>query len=88
MDRLGTFSPVATSSARALGERVHADRAELVEGSMELDTGVDLALLAPQPFPVEQVGAGELDAYSSSAQVVERVAEVALREVAFTQQRS
>jgi hypothetical protein len=55
---------------------------------MELDTGVDPALLAPQPFPVEQVGAGELDAYSSSAQPVDRVAEVALREVAFTQQGS
>src|SRR3954452_20525416 len=46
--------------ARALGERVHADRAQHLGGSAQLVARVDPAVLASQPLPVEQMSAGEL----------------------------
>src|SRR4051794_26897255 len=46
--------------ARALGERLHADRGQHLVGSAQLVARVDPAVLAAQPLPVEQMSAGEL----------------------------
>ena len=49
-------------TAGALGERLHADRRELVVRRPELRARVHAAILPAQPFAVEQVSAGELRA--------------------------
>ena len=49
-------------AAGALGERLHADRYELVVRGAELGPRVDPAMLASQPLAIEQVRAGELGA--------------------------
>src|SRR5690349_6347497 len=43
-----------------LAEALHPDRHELVVGGTELDPRVDPAMLAAQPFPVEQMRPGEV----------------------------
>ena len=87
--RLRTFSPVASSSrSGALGERLHADRRELVVGGAELHAGVDAAILPAQPLAVEQVGAGELGAQSCAAEPLDRLAVQALGGLAVAQQRT
>ena len=44
----------------ALGERLHANRVELVVAGAELGARVDPAILAAQPLAVEQMSACEL----------------------------
>src|SRR4029453_8420136 len=57
----------------ALGERLHADRGELVVGGSKVGAGVDPAILAAQPLAVEQVSPGELGAQSCPPQVLDRL---------------
>ena len=64
--------------ARALGERLHPDRRELLVGGAELLARVDPATLAAQPLAVEQVRAGELGPQPGAAQPLDRLAIQAL----------
>jgi hypothetical protein len=75
-------------AAGALGERLHADRGELVVGGTELGTRVDTAMLAAQPLPVEQMRAGELRPQRRAAQAVERLAMEPVGGAALAQQRA
>ena len=61
-------------TAGALGERLHADRRELVVRGAQLRTRVDPAILAAQPLAVEQVRAGELGPQPGAAQPLDRLA--------------
>ena len=72
----------------ALGERLHADRGELVVGGAELRARVDPPVLAAQPLAVEQVRAGELRAQPRAAQPLDRLAVQALGALALAQQRA
>ena len=73
--------------ARPLGERLHPDRRELVVGGAELDARVDAALLAAQPLPVNQMGAGQLRTQAGPAQPVDRLAVQVVRCGGVAQQR-
>jgi hypothetical protein len=57
-----------------------------VSGAQVL-AGVDSTLLPAEPFPVQQVGPGELHLHPGAAQVVDRLA-VELVDVTGTQQRA
>jgi len=74
--------------ARAFGERLHADRVEHREGDTQLRAGVHPAVLPAQPFPVEQVGAGQFRAYPRPAQPVDRLAVAGLGRCSLAQQRA
>ena len=64
--------------ARAFGECLHADRCELVVGGAELGARVGPAMLAAQPFAVEQMRARQVHAHLASSEAVERLAIVPL----------
>jgi hypothetical protein len=58
----------------SFGERRHADRVQAVVSGPQLDAGVDAAVLAAQPFAVQQVGAGQFGAELGAAEPVDRLA--------------
>src|SRR5258707_109439 len=58
--------------ARSLGERLHARRVQQLVGRTELGARIDSAVLAAQPFAVEQMRAGELRAKSRTAEAFNR----------------
>ena len=61
-------------AAGALGERLGPEAAEHLVGGAQLLARVDAPVLAPQPFAVEQVGAGELDADPGALEPLDRLA--------------
>src|SRR5262249_44484907 len=72
--RLRTPPPVgARLPPRSLGERLHPDRCELVDGGAQLLARVDAPALAAQPLTVKQVGAGKLGTQPGTAQPVDRL---------------
>ena len=74
--------------ARALGERLHAHRCELIMGGTELGARVDAPLPAAQPLPVQQMGAGELRTQPGPAQPADRLAVQAVGGRRVAQQRA
>src|SRR5258705_1838342 len=58
----------------ALGERVHADRAEHVVGDAELLARVHPAVLAAEPLAVQKMGPRQLVAQAGSAQTRDALA--------------
>ena len=87
--RLRAVSPVGEELApRSRRERLDAHRGQRVVGGAQLFTGVDAAALSTQPFAVEQVGAGVLDADLGSAETRDRFAIVRFGGVALAQQRA
>jgi hypothetical protein len=65
-------------AARPLRERLRADPLEHAVSRAQLLARVAAAALPAQPFPVQQMGAGELDVHPGPAQVGERLAVEAL----------
>jgi hypothetical protein len=74
-------------AARPLRERLRADPLEHAVSRAQLLARVAAAALPAQPFPVQQMGAGELDTHPGPAQVGERLAVEALGFLALAQQR-
>src|SRR5215469_18119940 len=63
--------------SRALGEAVRTDRGERVMRGAQLLARIDSAAFAPQPFPVEQLPAGEFHAQAGTSEQRDRVAVIA-----------
>ena len=61
---------------------------EHLKRGAELFSGVEAAALASQPFPVEQVRAGEVEPDTVTGEVHDRVAVQALGGLALAQQRA
>jgi len=59
---------------RLVGEPVGAHGDEHVVGGVQVGPGVDAAVLATQPLPVEQMGAGQLGTQLGAAEAVDRFA--------------
>jgi NADP-dependent 3-hydroxy acid dehydrogenase YdfG len=74
-------------AAGALREPVGPDRPQRSVCAAELLAGVDPAVLAAQPLPVEQVRAGQIDAGARPAQVPDRRLVQVLGRLAVAQQR-
>ena len=74
--------------ARALGERLHADRGELLVGGAQLRARVDAPALAAQPLAIEELRPRELGARPRPAEPLDRLAVQAARRLAFAQQRA
>jgi len=74
--------------ARAVGESVHAHGCELVVGGAELGARVGPAMLAAQPFAVEQMRARQVHAHLASFEAVERLAIVPLSGHIWAQERA
>jgi hypothetical protein len=70
------------------GEGVGAHVGEHLKRGAELFSGVEAAALASQPFPVEQVRAGEVEPDAVPAEVHDRVAVQALGRPALAEQRA
>ena len=78
--RLRTVSPVARSSRRARSANaVDAHRRQRLVGGPQLRPGVDPSTFPPQPFAVEQLRAGELDAHPGAAEPLDRLTVQRLR---------
>src|SRR5918996_4309391 len=73
-------------AACALGEGFRADRRELLVGDAELLAPVDASALAAQPFAVEQMGAGEVDADPSAVEPFDRFAIETFRGISLAHQ--
>src|SRR4051812_8635756 len=71
----------------ALGEGVGPEVAEHLVGGTEVLARVYPSVLAPEPFAVEQMGAGEFDSDPSALEPFDRLAVVALRVIALAHQR-
>ena len=83
-----TVSPVAEQLAPgALGEGLGAEVGEALVRGAQLLAGVDALTGPPQPFAVEQVGAGELDADPGAAEPLDRLAVAARRRRRLADQR-
>ncbi len=65
--RLRTGWPVASSSRRARGESIRANRVEHFVSRMQLLARFDSAALATQPLPVEQLPAREFHAQAGAS---------------------
>ena len=70
-----------------LGERLGADGDELLVGGAQLLARVHPPVLASQPFAVEQLGTGELDADPGALEPLDRLAEETVGDVALADQR-
>src|SRR5258707_7089099 len=87
--RLRAVSPVAASSRRA--RSANASMPIFVQhgvGGAQLLARVAAAALAAQPFPVEQVSAGQLGAVPGPAEVADRLAVQAVSGLAVAEQRA
>src|SRR3954454_9541532 len=69
-----------------LAESLHPDRRELVVGGTEFDTCVDPAVLAAQPFPVQQMSAGEVRTPPGPSQSLDRLVMQALGRLILAQE--
>src|SRR5262249_29153902 len=74
--------------AGALGERLHADRAEQVVRRVECDPSIVEATLLTQPLAVEQLRAGELGAETRAREAIDSLLIVGLGDVALTEERA
>ena len=70
----------------ALGERLDAHAGEHVVGRAQLLARVDAAALAAQPFAVEQMAAGELDAQAGPAEPRDRLTVEIVGDIAVAEQ--
>ena len=61
-------------AASSLRESLHAHRVEHVVCDAQLRACVGAAALPAQPFPIEQMGTGELGAHARAAQSFDRLA--------------
>jgi hypothetical protein len=59
--------------AGAFGERLHPEIGEVVIRRSQVLACVEASALTPQPFAVEEVGAGEIDAHAGSAEALDRL---------------
>ena len=72
----------------ALGERLGPDVGERVVGGSELLARVDAAVLATQPFAVEEPGAGEVDHATAGREPLDGLAVEGLRSRSLAEQRA
>ena len=61
-------------TAGPFGECLHADRGERVVGAAQLGARIYPPALASQPFAVQEVGAGQIDAHLGAPETVQRLA--------------
>jgi hypothetical protein len=74
--------------ARALGKGPRADSGERVMRVSELLARIDAPVLAAQPLPVQELGAGEVDDATAAPEPLDRLAVEGLRGGSITQQRA
>ena len=74
--------------AGALGEPLGPDAAEHLVGGSELLARVDAAVLATQPFAVQEPGAGEVDHATAAPEPLDRLAVEGLRVSRVAEQRA
>jgi hypothetical protein len=79
---------VALSSRGTFGEPVGSHGGEHLVGGVQLPTGVGSPVLPAQPFPVQQVGAGEMNGHARAGQPLDRLAVEPLGSLAVAQQRT
>ena len=70
------------------GERLGAHHGQHAVGGSQLGAGVSAAVLAAQPFAIDQVGTGELRAQPGAAEPVDRLTVQVLGGLAVAQQRA
>jgi hypothetical protein len=64
---------VRGTAAGASGELVHAYRGQHLVGGAKLLAGVDAAIFPAQPFPVQQVRAGQFRTHPGMAEPLDRL---------------
>lgn len=73
-------------AARAFGECPGSDGAEHVVRDAQVSTGVGSAVLAAQPFPVQQVGPGEIHPHPRAAEPFDRLTVQGVGDLPFAHQ--